>query len=171
MNWIPDFIKQLEISFVVACSAFIATSVTLFGPVLGLTFIKPVPENIQWFLTLVCIFSGSIVAMRFLQLLQHCPRVARRISVKLNTSLFLYPLSKQELQLLALIALESPNKSYDLRKLAGDELQLLEYLNSRDSLKKKGLITTALDDHFVKLTKRGRNLGHAELLNHVEQDN
>ena len=171
MNWIPDFIKQIEISIVVACSAFIATSVILFGPELDLTFIKPAPENIQWFLTLICIFSGSIVAMRLLQLLQHCPRVARRISAKLNTSLFLHPLTDKERHLLGLVALTKPNLSCDLRRLAEDELQLLEFLDSRDSLVKKGLITTALDDHFVKLTKPGRNIGHSELIGLVEKEN
>ena len=164
MNWITDLIKQLEISFVIALAALISTSVILFGPELGLTFIKPAPSNTHWFLTLICLFSASIVAVRTLQLLRHLPLAQRKLVNRYNQILTVHPLSANDKKLLSLITITAPNGSCDLRNLTNHELEFLDFLKSRDSLQKRGLITVLFDDNYVCLTTRGRELGHTEIL-------
>lgn len=157
MNWIPDFIKQLRISVALALAVFIATAVVLTASGLGFSALKPVPNEWQWLLVLACVFSGCLIVFR---LVSETPKFIRRCIYHYYRSLKLNPPSNQERILLGLIAITAADGHCDMRTLTDDNIQLLEFLNTRDSLVRKGLLVNSLlDSRYVWLTDKGREIG------------
>lgn len=159
MSWLTELLKNLTISRSTTGALFIATLALLVLPPLASKYVQPVPNQWQWLVIGLCLFSAALLSFWSVKELA---RAYRKLPSSRLRSLLPEPrLSELELAMLLHMGTTDPNAEYDLNFMEHKKIPKLELLQACRRLEKYGYVEHTLfrTDEFM-LTHRGIDRAH-----------
>lgn len=154
MNWLSEFLKHLEVSKAITGAVFITSLVFLVAPHLYPNVIDMPPKQWQWIPWVLCIFSGSLLAIWALASAWTMTGTFLKRFRRLGAMRSFLP---GEQQFLMFLGRDFPSSTANLDRIGYTEVTKLETLEICRSLRSKGYLHISMgDDNYVSLTPAGR---------------
>lgn len=156
MQWLSEIITNLTVSRTTAGALFVATLLLLVLPLLFPGHIPSVPNQWQWLVLGLCIFSVSLLVFSCIHWIGSC---LRKLPNHLHALRRQLPTTDLETAIIYLMGRDEPNGYVDVNKIYYSQLNCskLDFLQACNALKSKGLLSTApVCSHLIRLTERGR---------------